>query len=112
MCILNDFSQKEQNQLVSTHQEQNVDWENGSMLRSDIGLKAIKFYSFPPPPPAPLSIVFLHHHQHHHISIVFLHQHHQHHHYISATVGLLTRIIDWLTEPETTQLTHQGLRLQ
>ena len=36
---------------MSTPQEQNVDWENGSMLRIDIDLKAIKCYSFPPPPP-------------------------------------------------------------
>ena len=28
-----------------------IDWENCSMLRIDIVLKAIKFYSFPPPPP-------------------------------------------------------------
>ena len=48
--LLNDFSQTEQNQLMSTPQEQNVDWENGCMLRIDIVLKAIKFYSFPPPP--------------------------------------------------------------
>ena len=27
-----------------------IDWENCSMLRIDIVLKAIKFYSFPPPP--------------------------------------------------------------
>ena len=49
--LLNDFSQTEQNQLMSTPQEHNVDWENGSTLRIDIVLKAIKFYSFPPPPP-------------------------------------------------------------
>ena len=49
--LLNDFSQTEQNQLMSSSQEQNVDWENGCMLRIDIVLKAIKFYSFPPPPP-------------------------------------------------------------
>ena len=48
--LLNDFSQTEQNQLMSPPQEQNVDWENGSTLRIDIVLKAIKFYSFPPPP--------------------------------------------------------------
>ena len=35
---------------MPTPEEQNVDWENGGMLRIDIGLKAIKFYSFPPPP--------------------------------------------------------------
>ena len=48
--LLNEFSQTEQNQLMSTAQERNVDWENGCMLRIDIVLKAIKFYSFPPPP--------------------------------------------------------------
>ena len=46
------FSQTEQNQLMSTPQEQNIDRENGCMLRIDIGLKAIKFYSFPQPLPA------------------------------------------------------------
>ena len=50
--LLNDFSQTEQNQLMSTPQEQNIDRENGCMLRIDIVLKAIKFYSFPQPPPA------------------------------------------------------------
>ena len=52
--LLNDFSQTEQNQLMSAPQEQNVDWENASIMRIDIVLKAIKFNSFPPPPP-PLS---------------------------------------------------------
>ena len=49
--LLNDFSQTEQNQLMSAPQEQNIDWENASMMRIDILLKAIKFNSFPPPPP-------------------------------------------------------------
>ena len=49
--LLNYFSQTEQNQLMSTPQERNVDWENGCMLPIEIVLKAIKFYSFPPPPP-------------------------------------------------------------
>ena len=62
--LLNDFSQTEQNQLMSTPQEQNVDWENGCMLRIDIVVKAIKLHSF------------LHHH--HQISIVFLHHHCRH----------------------------------
>ena len=87
--LLNDFSQTEQNQLMSTPQEQNVDWERGIMLRIDIVLKAIKFNSFPPPPPLPphfycfpsttttttFLLFSLHHHHHHHhrhhISIVF-----------------------------------------
>ena len=65
LCILSfrlkDFSQTEQNQLMSTPEEQNVDWERGRMLRIYIGFQAIK------------SIVFLHHHHHrHHISIVSL----------------------------------------
>ena len=81
LCILSfrlkDFSQTEQNQLMSTPQEQNVDWERGRMLRIYIGFQAIK------------SIVFLHHHHHrHHISIVSLHHHHisvvfLHHHHSS-----------------------------
>ena len=54
--LLNDFSQTEQNQLMSAPQEQNVDWENGSIMRIDIVLKAINFNSFPPPPH--ISIVF------------------------------------------------------
>ena len=49
--LLNDFSQTEQNQLMSTPQEQYVDSENGSIMRIDIVLKAIKFNSFRPPPP-------------------------------------------------------------
>ena len=88
LCILSfllkDFSQTEQNQLMSTPQEQNVDWERGRMLRIDIVLKAIKFNSFPPPPPPPhfycfpsttttttTFLLFSLHHHHHHISIVF-----------------------------------------
>ena len=62
LCILSfllkDFSQTEQNQLMSTPQEQNVDWERGRMLRIYIGFQAIKFYCFPPPPLPPHSIVF------------------------------------------------------
>ena len=109
--LLNDFSQTEQNQLMSAPQEQNVDWENGSIMRIDIVLKVIKLnsfpplpplsYSVPPPPPPPhlycfpstttttTATTFLlfslhHHHYHHHISIVFLHHHHRHqHHHIS-----------------------------
>ena len=57
LCILSlllkDFSQTEQNQLMWTPQEQNVDWEKGRMLRIYIGLQAIKFYCFPPPGPPP-----------------------------------------------------------
>ena len=48
---LKDFWQTEQNQLMSTPQEQNVDWERGRMLRIYIGFQATKFYCFPPPPP-------------------------------------------------------------
>ena len=51
--LINDFLQTEQNQLMSAPQEQNVDWENASIMRIDIVLKAIKFNSFPPPPPPP-----------------------------------------------------------
>ena len=60
LCILSfllkDFSQTEQNQLMSTPQEQNVDWERGRMLRIYIGFQATKFYCFPPlkPPLPPL----------------------------------------------------------
>ena len=58
LCILSfllkDFSQTEQSQLMSTPQEQNVDWERGRMLRIYIGFQAIKFYCFPQPkPPLP-----------------------------------------------------------
>ena len=57
LCILSfllkDFSQTEQNQLMSTPQEQNVDWERGRMLRIYIGFQATKFYCFPPPRPPP-----------------------------------------------------------
>ena len=46
--------QTEQNQLMSTPQEQNVDWERGRMLRIYIGFQATKFYCFPPlKPPLP-----------------------------------------------------------
>ena len=48
---LKDFSQTEQNQFMSTPQEQNVDWERGRMLRIYIRFQAIKFYCFPPPTP-------------------------------------------------------------
>ena len=80
LCILSfllkDFSQTEQNQLMSTPQEQNVDWERGRMLRNYIGFQAIKFNSFPPPRPPPphfycFSFYHHHHHHRHHISIVF-----------------------------------------
>ena len=57
LCILSfllkDFSQTEENQLMSTPQEQNVDWERGRMLRIYIGFQAIKFNCFPPTRPAP-----------------------------------------------------------
>ena len=56
---IKDFSQTEQNQLMSTPQEQNVDCERGRMLRIYIGFQAIKILLFSP------------HHHHHHISIVF-----------------------------------------
>ena len=94
--LLKDFSQTEQSQLMLTPQEQNVDWENVSIMRIDIVLKAIQFNSFPPPPPlsycvppppppphfycfpstttttATTFLLFsLHHHHRHHISIVF-----------------------------------------
>ena len=93
LCILSfllkNFSQTEQNQLMSTPQEQNVDWERGRMLRIYIGFQAIKFYCFPPPRPltphfncfpstttttATTFLLFFlhpHHHHHRHISIVF-----------------------------------------
>ena len=86
--ILKDFSQTEQNQLMSTPQEQNVDWETGRMLNISIGFQTIKFHSFLPPPPPPhfycfpstttatTFLLFSLYHHHHHISIVFLHQHH------------------------------------
>ena len=52
--LLKDFSQTEQNQLMPTPQEQNVDWERGRMLRIYIGFQATKFYCFPPlKPPLP-----------------------------------------------------------
>ena len=44
---LKDFWQTEQNQLMSTPQEQNVDWERGIMLRIYIDFQFIKFYCFP-----------------------------------------------------------------
>ena len=62
--LLNDFLQTEQNQLMSAPQEQNVDWENASIRRIDIVLKAIKFT-------ATTFLLFSLHHHHHHISIVF-----------------------------------------
>ena len=71
--LLNDFSQTEQNQLMSAPQEQNVDWENASIMRIDIVLKAIKFNSFPSTTTTATTFLLfsLHHHHHHHISIVF-----------------------------------------
>ena len=80
--LLNDFSQTEQNQLMSAPQEQNVDWENASIMRIDIVLKAIKLNSFPPPPPPTFLLcssitptttflLFSLHHRRHHISAVF-----------------------------------------
>ena len=78
--LLKDFSQTEQSQRMLTPQEQNVDWENVSIMRIDIVLKAIQFNSFPPPPslsycfPSTTATTFLlfslHHHHRHHISIV------------------------------------------
>ena len=58
LCILSfrleDFSQTEQNQFMSTPQEQNVDWERGRMLLVYIGFSGHKkFYCFPLPPPPP-----------------------------------------------------------
>ena len=57
LCILSfllkDFSQTEQSQLMSTPQEQNVDWERGRMFRIYIGFQATKLYCFPPPKPPP-----------------------------------------------------------
>ena len=84
--LLKDFSQTEQNQLMSTPHEQNVDWEKGRMLRIYKGLllhhhhisivfhhlspphfycfllAPPHFYFFPPPPPPPLFYHFYHHH--------------------------------------------------
>ena len=58
---LKDFSQTEQNQLMSTPQEQNVDWERGRILRIYVGFQVIKFHCFTPPPqpppPSPHSII-------------------------------------------------------
>ena len=88
LCILSfllkDFSQTEQNRLMSTPQEQNVDSERGRMLLIYIGFQAIKFNCFPPPrPPTPHFNCFPttttsfqlfsldHHHHRHHISIFF-----------------------------------------
>ena len=87
--LLKDFSQTEQNQLVSTPQERNVDWERGRMLRIYIGFQAKKFYCLPPPRPPPphfncfpsttttttattflLFFLHPHHHHHRHFSIV------------------------------------------
>ena len=89
--LLKDFWQTEQSQLMSTPQEQNVEWERGRMLRIYIGFQAIKSHCFlaapplsPPPPPPPhcycfrpttttptTFLLFSLHHHHHHISIVF-----------------------------------------
>ena len=92
-----DFTQTEQNQLMSTPQEQYVDLERGRMLSIYMGFQAIKFHCFPPSPPPPHFYCFApppppppnfyrfpsnttttcllfslhHHHHHHHISIVF-----------------------------------------
>ena len=53
--LLKDFSQTEQNQLISTPHEQTVDWEKGRTLVIYMGFRVIKFYCFPfPPPPLPL----------------------------------------------------------
>ena len=73
--LLKDFSQTDQNQLMSTPQEQNVDYEKGRMLLIYIGLAnhenllfsafstrfilfpsttLAHFYCFPSPPPPPL----------------------------------------------------------
>ena len=82
---LKDFSQTEQNKLMSTLQEQNVDWERGRMLSIYIGLQAIKFQCFLPPPPPPHSVLFSLHHHHHH---------HRHHH------------ISTFTSPSLIQLEH------
>ena len=53
LCILSfllkDFSQTEQSQLMSTPQEQNVDWERGRMLRINIGFQATKILLFSSP---------------------------------------------------------------
>ena len=73
--LLKDFWQTEQSQLISTPQEQNVDWERGSMWSIYIGFQAIKLYCFLPAPPPPtatttfLLFSLLHHHRH--ISIDF-----------------------------------------
>ena len=113
LCILSfllkDFSQTEQNQLMSTPQEQNVDWERGRMLRIYIGFQATKFYCFPTTTTTTTTFLLFslhhhHHHHHHHISITTFHHispppptpppphfycfpshnhHHHHHHHIS-----------------------------
>ena len=46
--LLNDFSQTEENQLMSTPQEQNVDWERGRMLRILYRFSGHKIPLFPP----------------------------------------------------------------
>ena len=94
--LLKDFLQTEQNQLMSTSQEQNVDREKGRMLRIYIGLllllppspppphfyrflhpsAPLHFYCFlfpPPPPPLDFYIFSLHHY--HYISIVYFFHH-------------------------------------
>ena len=64
LCILSfllkDFSQTELNQLMSTPQEHNVDWEIVRMLHIYIGFQVTTFLLFS-----------FHHHHHHHICIVF-----------------------------------------
>ena len=75
LCILSfllkDFSQTEQNQLMSTPQEQHVDWERCRMLRIYIGFQAIKSYRFPPPSATTTTFQLFSLHHHHHISIAF-----------------------------------------
>ena len=69
--LLNDFLQTEQNQLMSAPQEQNVDWENASIRRIDIVLKAIKFNSSPSTSTTATTFLLFSLHHRHHISIVF-----------------------------------------
>ena len=85
---LDDFSQTEQNQLMSTSQEQSVDREKGRMLRIYIPPPPPHFYCFLPPsppshfycflfPPPPHFYIFSLRH-YHHISIVFFLYHLRH----------------------------------
>ena len=86
---LDDFSQTEQNQLMSTSQEQSVDREKGRMLRIYIPPPPPQhFYCFLPPsppshfycflfPPPPHFYIFSLRH-YHHISIVFFLYHLRH----------------------------------